>query len=347
MHDDETRSIVSEVEYPSHSGEPPENPNTPRDSRRRRGSDAATAREDSEDDDHEPAEMTALRLELSTLSTSHTSLQSTLQLLQAQLSDLQRVNSELQEENEAWSVLVQQRTLAGTFDVMGISGDRGSSPNGNSLVNGEDEMASLRSTGKNTLDKVSELDELAYEAQNSGPGELDPELMDPDGLRRSTSSSDNPYGERSELDPELFAGDRPGSRQSGTSKRRGHHLNGGLGTPKGETLADLPITGPGLDLAAELGRAENAGGFMLDKMPKSTRKKSGTDAGDRPQGKYSETDDAGKSEVETLRGEVKNLKDANKALSLYASKIIDRIISIQGFEHVVCHFVLKIVLRSQ
>ena len=42
----------------------------------------------------------------------------------------------------------------------------------------------------------------------------------------------------------------------------------------------------------------------------------------------------GLNEVETLRNEVKNLKDANKALSLYASKIIDRIISQEGFEHV-------------
>ena len=39
-------------------------------------------------------------------------------------------------------------------------------------------------------------------------------------------------------------------------------------------------------------------------------------------------------DLETLRSEVKNLKDANKALSLYASKIIDRIISQEGFEHV-------------
>ena len=40
------------------------------------------------------------------------------------------------------------------------------------------------------------------------------------------------------------------------------------------------------------------------------------------------------TDIETLRSEVKSLKDANKALSLYASKIIDRIISQEGFEHV-------------
>ncbi|EEB87611.1 hypothetical protein MPER_14988, partial [Moniliophthora perniciosa FA553] len=39
-------------------------------------------------------------------------------------------------------------------------------------------------------------------------------------------------------------------------------------------------------------------------------------------------------DVDALRSEVKALKDANKALSLYASKIIDRIIVQEGFEHV-------------
>jgi hypothetical protein len=40
------------------------------------------------------------------------------------------------------------------------------------------------------------------------------------------------------------------------------------------------------------------------------------------------------NEVDSLRTEIKSLKDANKALSLYASKIIDRIIAQEGFEHV-------------
>ena len=48
------------------------------------------------EDNQESPETTALKLELSTLSTSHASLQSTLQLLQTQLSELQRVNKELQ-----------------------------------------------------------------------------------------------------------------------------------------------------------------------------------------------------------------------------------------------------------
>lgn len=55
------------------------------------------ASEESEDGANvETPETIALKLELSTLTTSHTSMQSTLQLLQTQLQDLTRVNKELQ-----------------------------------------------------------------------------------------------------------------------------------------------------------------------------------------------------------------------------------------------------------
>jgi hypothetical protein len=99
----------------------------------------------------------------------------------------------------------------------------------------------------------------------------------------------------------------------------------------------LPITGPGLDLAAELGRAENkdilesrADDPLKEKREKKgssdSRKVSGAEAGMEPH--------SSPNEVDTLRSEIKSLKDANKALSLYASKIIDRIIAQEGFEHV-------------
>jgi hypothetical protein len=52
--------------------------------------------EEQDDESSEPAEMTSLRLELSTLATSHASLQNTMHLLQTELLDLKRVNNELQ-----------------------------------------------------------------------------------------------------------------------------------------------------------------------------------------------------------------------------------------------------------
>ena len=76
------------------------------------------SKQDMTDPEQEPAEMTALRLELSTLSTSHASLQATVALLQSQLVDLRRVNHELQEENESYNILLREKTLNGQFDIM-------------------------------------------------------------------------------------------------------------------------------------------------------------------------------------------------------------------------------------
>ena len=309
---------MSEAEYPPPlSPEPFDALKTPR-VIRRGGSSETSSRDESEIDENEPAEMTALKLELSTLGTSHASLQSSMQLLQAQLHDLQRVNATLQDENEGWSVLVQQRTLAGTFDISGLGPTKQEmveSPNNGGT---EDDVVSInsmrsgRSTGKGTLDRVSELEELAYEAsQHDKEAELDPEL-DPDASARQTRSL------ASELDPSVI-----GEEKTASIRSRRRPLTNGASSPAGESLANLPITGPGLDLAAELGRAENIRGFVLGDPPKPSGKKS-----------KQEEEKGTKHEVEALRVEVKALKDANKALSLYASKIIDRITTMEGFENV-------------
>ena len=312
-------SVVSEAEYP-----PPLSPGpfdglkTPRVILRRGSSETSSSRDESEVDENEPAEMTALKLELSTLATSHASLQHSTQHLQAQLLDLQRVNASLQDENEAWGVLVQQRTLAGTFNISGLGPTNQDTAESPSNAGMEDDgsiksMRSSRSVGKVTLDRVSELEELAYEAnRHDKETELDPEL-DPDASARQTRSL------ASELDPSVIGEERAASR-----RRRG--LANDTSSPAGESLANLPITGPGLDLAAELGRAENNGGFVLGEPPKPSGKKSKQEEEKAAAGT--------KSELETLRVEVKALKDANKALSLYASKIIDRIIAMEGYENV-------------
>ncbi len=296
---------MSEVEYPPPlSPEPFDALKTPR-VIRRGGSSETSSRAESEIDENEPAEMTALKLELSTLGTSHASLQSSMQLLQVQLHDLQRVNAALQDENEGWSVLIQQRTLAGTLNNEGMEED----------VVSINSMRSGRSTGKGTLDRVSELEELAYEAsQHDKETELDPEL-DPDASPRQTRSL------ASELDPSVI-----GEEKTASSRSRRRPLTNDISSPAGESLANLPITGPGLDLAAELGRAENNTGFVLGDPPKPSGKKSKQEEEKVAMGT--------KLEVEALRVEVKALKDANKALSLYASKIIDRITTMEGFENV-------------
>ncbi|KAK2461830.1 hypothetical protein APHAL10511_006293 [Amanita phalloides] len=256
--------------------------------------------QDPSDLDSEPAEMTALKLELSTLSTSYASLQSTLVLLQTQLVDLKRVNRELQEENESYMILLREKTLSGQFDVMRQVGSTVTSESEDEEYDERDsaDVRSLRSIGRSTLDKVDEL---------------------PESLEL-------------ELEHSLDSHDPPSSRSTG------RHSRNRSTSIRGESLADLPITGPGLDLAAELGRAENKDILSNDNLddrdrlgpPGRKRSKKGSDG--RKVSASSEVDMM--NDLDALRTEVKSLKDANKALSLYASKIIDRIIAQEGFEHV-------------
>ncbi|KAF9452667.1 hypothetical protein P691DRAFT_178608 [Macrolepiota fuliginosa MF-IS2] len=275
----------------------------------------AVTKQDVNDPENEPAEMTALKLELSTLSTSYSSLQSTLVLLQSQLVDLKRVNNELQEENESYMILLRERTLNGQFDLIRQVGtndttsedeDEGSDDN----VERHTDVGSLRSIGRGTLDRVDE--------------EVD--------------GTEAPVDDIASMDDDLEK-----LRFSRHSSRQGRKRTNSTHETRVESLADLPITGPGLDLAAELGRAENKdileGTTNIDdqgiynnklrrgKKGSESRKVSGsTDNG--------HADSTVSAEMETMRSEIKSLKDANKALSLYASKIIDRIIAQEGFEHV-------------
>ncbi|ESK98307.1 m serotype precursor [Moniliophthora roreri MCA 2997] len=291
-------SIVSAIESEAETEDEEEkNPHVP----------PETAEQDLNDPEQEPAELTALKLELSTLSTSYSSLQSTVVLLQSQLVDLKRVNHELQEENESYMILLREKTLSGQYDVM-----KQMAPSSTDSEDEEDDHASLHSAGRSTLDRVDELpeDSLGQELQRSM------DLNDSDSL-----SSHH------------------GRPRQGQGRKRGKSTSHSPGAPRGESLADLPITGPGLDLAAELGRAENkdilASNSMDDRdrsvLNKSKRSKKDSKTSNDAVGIEASTST---SDVDALRSEVKALKDANKALSLYASKILDRIIAQEGFEHV-------------
>jgi len=276
-----------------------------------------------EEDPHaEPAEMTALKLELSTLSTSHASIQNTLVLLQTQLIDLKRVNNQLQEENESYNILLREKTLSGQYDLFRqVNGD---SPSPSDEDGQTDDLGDVRSVQSGahsiqlgTVDEHPDEDHLHTDLGTDHDNDLMPNSDDEGSLTREGSTR----GKRS---------------------RHGRNRHGGSHSPppRGESLAGLPITGPGLDLAAELGRAENkdiledhpvdVSGPPKDKRGKKgvseSRKVSAADHG-------MERNDP-LNEVDTLRNEIKSLKDANKALSLYASKIIDRIIAQEGFEHV-------------
>ena len=274
------------------------------------------------DPDAEPAEMTALRRELSTLSTSYASLQNTLVLLQTQLVDLKRVNNQLQEENESYNILLREKTLSGQYDLFKqVNGDESS-------FDDEDDQT----------DSMGDVQSINSGAHSSPLGTLD-EHPDEEALHARFGIDHIDRDELMQHPEDEGSIGRDGSARGKRSRHgRGHHSGSSHSPPpRGESLAGLPITGPGLDLAAELGRAENkdmlegqaddVSGPLKDKRGKTdSRKISGADAGTAPYSSH--------NEVDTLRNEIKSLKDANKALSLYASKIIDRIIAQEGFEHV-------------
>jgi len=279
--------------------------------------------QEKEDPHVEPAEMTALKLELSTLSTSHSSLQSTLVLLQTQLVDLKRVNNELQEENESYNILLREKTISGQYDLFRrVSGD---SPSFCDEDGQTDDMGDVRSvqsgahsTQLGTVDEHPDEDHLHSDLGTDHDGDLMPNSDDEGSLPREGSAR----GKRS---------------------RHGRNRHGGSSpspVPRGESLAGLPITGPGLDLAAELGRAENKDiledhSVDVSGPPKDKRGKKGVSESRKVSAADGmERIDSSSNEVDSLRTEIKSLKDANKALSLYASKIIDRIIAQEGFEHV-------------
>lgn len=279
-------------------------------------------------EDHEAPDMIALRLEFSTLMTSHSSLQNTVQLLQNQLQDLQRVNKELQvgrsarltissvlslissfqEENESYNSLLLERTMAGQFDI------RRSAPSSATWPQEEDDSGSVHGTVRSVkLEAVAEVDEQAAPLDM----EIAQSLLSPGGPRSPSPAS---------------------TRASKRTRRAGSIRNA---SPKGETLADLPVAGPGLDLAAELGRAESkdmVNGFSED-HPARAPPAQAVDINEY-EGVWILTrassiiEDFWSGAFAALRAENKALKDANKALSLYASKILDRIIGHGGFESV-------------
>lgn len=268
--------------------------------------------QDLRDPEQEPAELTALKLELSTLSTSYNSLQSTLLLLQSQLVDLKRVNQSVQEENESYMILLREKTLSGEYDVMRqvVGEEEDDSEEEDDQSAHLTDSHSMHSSIRSALDTVHEDEEYG----RHGGDDDDPDRA---------------------LERELeMASRRPGGRKRTMSSAQ-----------KGESLADLPITGPGLDLAAELGRAENKDildgttsppdTFGAPKHKRGKKSVSSNGAGRRVSSLATElAESSNKGNVERLEKEVKSLKDANRALSLYASKIIDRIIAQEGFEHV-------------
>lgn len=188
----------------------------------------------------------------------------------------------MQEENESYNILLRERTLNGSFD---INRHRVASPEADDeKVEFPHDTRPASAAGRSGLDTLSEVEELVPPHRDESPA-------------------------------------RTPARSRKNSSRRGGSSSIRSGSPGrvGESLADLPVAGPGLDLAAEMGRAENkdmrAPPSSFDSEASAKKTKEGII-------------------IERQEKQIRSLTDENRALSLYSSKILDRIISMDGFERV-------------
>ncbi|EIW70397.1 hypothetical protein TREMEDRAFT_60894 [Tremella mesenterica DSM 1558] len=256
--------------------------------------------------------------ELASLHVAHSAILAQLHTLSAEVHELRGENVKLKEENEGWEFLVRDRTfnenLRGGFIAPPVI-----------RTEDHDDLAEFVEAHENDDDEDGFGNEDGRKGRLGTLGTLDEEIDEEIDEEMEELHSDLEAQSPIFEDENVFAKDLDSVPVSTKGRRKGH--KGDLLAPpprrksKGENLGDLPVTGSGLDLAAELGRAEAAQGGEM-----------------RVLGKGDEGEDldgcVGRADLATLRAEVKQLREANKALTLYCSKIIDRIIAQEGFEQI-------------
>ncbi|KAM0788970.1 hypothetical protein ACM66B_003043 [Microbotryomycetes sp. NB124-2] len=157
---------------------------------------------------------------------------------------------------------------------------------------------------------------LGFSGGLEAVGEDDEYLDDEEGSDEEFqgSSSGKEQDQRDQGSPSRLAARRKSRRQSRMSKQGGADAGGVL------------------DLAAELEAAQDgdadAERERLQREKAERRRASLARRGSKAAGKIDETN------VSELQSEVRLLREANKALTLYVSKIVDRVCSQEGFEKV-------------
>ncbi|GAA5986470.1 hypothetical protein JCM10908_003766 [Rhodotorula pacifica] len=277
----------------------------------------------------EPAPPTATELslisQLESLTTAHDSLASSYRTLQTEMTDLKRVFQDLQEENESYEILLGERTLSGEVRdsqlfrssaawITSVSGGPGTEPLLSTLEERDEEEGDARASANEGVDSDGD------DSSDDGDDDLERVLLESRGIGSPVSgavAADPPSATR-----------RPRPARSPRPETNGAAHNGGL------------------DLAAELKAAQQDDGLdeeeaerQREKEERRRRKRA-----ERARLRKAEQDKAqralegkppthGSVEAE-LRQEVRALKDANKALTLYVSKIVDRVCQQEGFEKV-------------
>ncbi|WWC89228.1 uncharacterized protein L201_004146 [Kwoniella dendrophila CBS 6074] len=253
-----------------------------------------------------------LKDELASINISHSTLLAKLNTITKELHELKILNQELQEENEGWEFLIRERTLNGKFS---------SSSSSDHYINNNDSFTSPTSSNSSNNDNdgkvngfnINSMKELKSASSLSAPlNRLDEELEEEMSELNSDLENQSPIFDDDHQN-HFFVTNLDGSKEndflappsaSTRKSRRGRKTHNSFSDRNGSIRNK---SSSGLDLAAELDLADD-------------------------QSMTSTSDN--KDEMTALRAEVKQLKESNKALTLYCSKIIDRIITQEGFEHI-------------
>ncbi|GAA6063970.1 hypothetical protein JCM10212_004780 [Sporobolomyces blumeae] len=314
---------------------------------RHKGTASARSSSPSESIQGPTATELALREQLDSLTTAHSSLTSTLRTLQTEMMDLKRVYQDLQEENESYEILLGEKTLSG--EVTGTDFFRKSfswGESGEAAANGGGAhggwsgfgfQGGLEAVGEEDLEDVSDEDDDASstdggtsDGQGGGRDSEDVEKI----LLESKGTGSLHAGAVSAQDP---------SRRR-RSSRRSRSI--ALAHAKRDSLASsasgMGGLGGGLDLAAELEAAQKD--EELDEIDQERKREKDERRAKRKEEKERKKREARAARrdgsqsmpvgIEELHLEIKQLREANKALTLYVSKIVDRVCSQEGFEKV-------------
>ncbi|GAC94981.1 hypothetical protein PHSY_002554 [Pseudozyma hubeiensis SY62] len=174
------------------------------------------------------------------------------------------------------------------------------------------ESAMLRGIRRASLGRLRAHDSLGdpYDQEDATEADsLDTDDTDDDGRSRSTSLSSSTIPEEDEDDvDDVPDTPRAPPNKTHTSRRR-----------RATSGADLPAT----NLASELQDSAGEGVIAASSGDRLTREK-------RANTRIGSVSDS----VDELQQEVRELREANQALTLYISKIIDRIIAREGYENI-------------
>ncbi|KAK4057937.1 hypothetical protein OIO90_001156 [Microbotryomycetes sp. JL221] len=308
-------SIVSPEAPASPSAPSSSNPSTPD----RRQANDTTSTTPSND-----AHTAVLEQQLESLTTAHDSLSSTFRALQTELTDLKRMYEQVQDENESYEMLLGQRTLNG--QVQGTELFRRSFQWGDS--------------GSPNVGAAGGM--FGFSGGLEAVGEDDDEYLDSLNGEEDSDDGNNEIDREKSASPTKLAARRQSRRRS-------------RAPPKAATGTG---NGTGLDLAAELeaaGSDDDARVETEEELSKrqdlARRRASQQARRETKANAVSETNVQGKTSYSVklhewpliimltrlgteLQNEVRLLREANKALTLYVSKIVDRVCSQEGFEKV-------------